>query len=308
MNNPFIHWIKKHDILVFFVIVFLLMWPRAIVEAAVSLDMLPAPSSPMATTLTVLYLIGTPMIAAITVTAATLGRVGLKDFFARVFRWRVAWQWYLVALFLYPLVTLIAFTLSDLIAGSAWSVPTMWKTGFEDIRASAVQLGISPNNTLQIFAILFIVSILVPIFEELGWRAFAVPRLQEKHSSLYAALVVGVIWAVWHLPNFFTKGTDHYGMSFIWFLLTITAGSILMVWIMNHTNQSVLLPILFHGSIILAGHFLPAQLAHLTGNYMALWLTCALLVATALGVVVFYGPQRLTRHEKERASPRAAAV
>jgi hypothetical protein len=106
---------------------------------------------------------------------------------------------------------------------------------------------------------------------------------------------MGVIWSLWHLPSFFTVGSDHYGMPFLWFLMTIVSISILMVWIMNHTNQSVLMTILFHGSVILAGHFLPTQLAYQTGNTLALWLTGGLLAAVAIAVVLYEGPIRLVR-------------
>jgi membrane protease YdiL (CAAX protease family) len=137
----------------------------------------------------------------------------------------------------------------------------------------------------------------VPIFEEGGWRAFAIPRLQEKYSALTSSLIMGVIWSVWHLPNFFTVGTDHYGMPFLWFLLAITSTSVLMVWIMNNTNQSVLMTILFHGSIILWGHFLPAQLEFQNGDQVAFWLTCAFSVLASL-VVIFVKGTQLKGHTK----------
>ena len=288
MNNALVNWVKQHDLLTFFLMTFVFFWPKAIADAAYSVGQLPNPPS---SALTWLALLGTPLIAALLVSAVTCGKPGLKEWAARLFRWRVGWQWYLFVLLVYPLVAATAYTVSDLIAGRAWSVTTMWKAGFENLRVNAVELGLNPENTWQIFVVLVMVSFLVPIFEEAGWRAFAIPRLQEKYGALIAGLIMGVIWAVWHLPNFFTKGTDHYGMPFTWFLLTITAGSVLMVWIMNNTNQSVLMTILLHGSIILAGHFLPTQLAYQTGDYVAFWLTCAFLVVIAIGVVWRYGPQ-----------------
>jgi hypothetical protein len=87
-------------------------------------------------------------------------------------------------------------------------------------------------------------------------------------------------------------------MPFLWFLITIVSISILMVGIMNHTNQSVLMTILFHGSIILTGHFLPTQLAYQTGNTIALWLTGGLLAAIAMIVVLYEGPVRLVKEKK----------
>lgn len=288
MDKTLVNWIKKHDLAIFFLMVFLLGWPRAIVEAGYSQGrLLQGPSS----LLTILYLLGTPLVSAHIVIAITRGRVGLKEWGARLIRWRVNWHWYLFALFAYPLMVAGAYTISDLIAGRGWSVLTVWKAGFENLRVGAADLGINPQNNLQILGILLLASFLVPIFEEGGWRAFAIPCLQEKYSALTSALIMGVIWSVWHLPNFFTKGTDHYGMPFLWFLLTITSTSILMVWIMNNTNQSVLMTILFHGSIILWGHFLPAQLEFQNGDHVTFWLTCTFFVVASMILIFKKGLQ-----------------
>jgi CAAX protease family protein len=291
MNTSFIAWLKTNDLLVYFVMVFLFMWPRGIVNAAVSMGLIAEPPATVMTILTIIYLIGTPMVAAMIIAVVTRNWGGLKDLFARVIRWRAHWQWYAVALFTYPTSAFLAFTLSDLIKGQAWSVPQMWQAGFTNIQENMVRIGLGAGSFIQILVVLFLVSIIVPLFEEIGWRAFAIPRLLEKTNSLTAALMIGLIWTIWHLPNFFIKDTDQYGMPFTWFLLTILAVSILMVWVMNHSNQSVFLTILFHASIILSGHFLPTQLAYQTGNYLALWLTCILLMLSAIIVIVIFGPQ-----------------
>jgi membrane protease YdiL (CAAX protease family) len=204
-------------------------------------------------------------------------------------------RWVLISLTIYPLVTLVAFAVSALATGGEWTISMMWKAGFDNLQENAARIGLNPGNTGQIVAIVVAVGFIVPIFEEGGWRAFAIPRLQEEASALVSGLAIGVIWSISHLPRFFTKGTDHYGMPFLWLLVTIVSISILMVWIMNHTSQSVLMTILFHGSIILAGHFLPIQLAYQTGNTLALWLTGALLAAIAVAVIVCEGPARLGR-------------
>ena len=292
MKNNFLNWIKKNDLWVFFILVFALMWPKGIAGAAYSLDMISGPPSVI---LNILYFLGAPLIVAVIVTAVTRGWPGLKEWAGRLFRWHVGWRWVLVSLVIYPIVALVAFVISDLAAGGGWTVSMMWKAGFENLQENAARIGLNPENTWQIFAILVAVSFIVPIFEEAGWRAFAIPRLQEKSSALVSGLVMGVIWSIWHLPSFFTKGSDHYGMPFLWFLMIIISISILMVWIMNHTDQSVLMTILFHGSIILTCHFLPTQLAYQTGNTLALWLTGGLLAAIAMAVVVYEGPARLVR-------------
>lgn len=292
MKNRVLTWPKKYDVWVFFILVFALTWPRSIIGAAYSQGWISKPSSAV---VNVLYFIGTPLVAAIVVTALTYGRQGLKEWVARILRWRVGWKWYLISLGIYPLASLAAFAISSLITGGRWKVAMMWEVGFENLQQNASRIGLNPQNTGQILVILLLTSFTVPIFEEGGWRAFAIPRLQQKHGAFVSGLVMGVIWTVWHLPSFFTVGSDHYGMPFLWFLLVIVSISILMVWIMNHTHQSIMMTILFHGSIIISGHFLPTQLAYQTGNTLALWLTGGLLAAVTVFVLLFEGAIWLPR-------------
>jgi len=296
MKNNFLGWIRRNDVWVFFILVFALTWQRSIIGAAYSQGVT---SEPPSTLVNLLYFLGTPLVAAILVTTLTRGRIGLKEWTARLVRWRVGLKWYLISLGIYPLVSLVAFAISSLASGGRWTVAMMWNAGFENLQQNAARIGLNPENTGHIFAILLVTSFIVPIFEEGGWRAFALPRLQEQYSALASGLTLGVIWAIWHLPSFFTVGSDHYGMPFLWFLMVIVSISILMVWIMNHTNQSVLMTILFHFSIIISGHFLPTQLAYQTGNTIALWLTAGLLVAITVAVILFEGSAWLVRENKE---------
>ena len=90
-----------------------------------------------------------------------------------------------------------------------------------------------------------------PIAEEFGWRGFALPKLQARIGALYAGLLIGVIWGLWHLPFFiFPEGASVIGnIPFVWYLPLVTAWSVLFTWIYNNTNGSVLMMILFHAAI-----------------------------------------------------------
>ena len=102
------------------------------------------------------------------------------------------------------------------------------------------------------------VSGLVPFFvvpvltdglgEETGWRGFALPRLLDRTGPLPASLFLGVVWAVWHLPLFWTVGRDAYGAPFVIMLVELPAMSVLYTWVFQHTAGSALLAILFHAS------------------------------------------------------------
>lgn len=288
MNTRIVRWIKEHDVLTFFLLVFVLVWPKLIVDAGYSQGVFRKGASPW---LSILYILGLPLFSAAIVTALRRGRMGLKEWGTRLFRWRVNWRWYLFVLLSYPAVATLAYTLSDWIQGRAWSVINLWKAGFDSLRRSAPGIGLSAENTLPILLAFIVVGLLVSIVEEAGWRAYAVPRLQEKYSSLLSGLIVGLIWACWHVPYFFTKGVAHHGLPFAWFLLTLTSLSIVLVWVMNHTNQSAWMAVLFHASFNLSAQFLPTHLAYKNGDALTFWLTCLLSVVGAFIIISLQGSQ-----------------
>jgi len=81
--------------------------------------------------------------------------------------------------------------------------------------------------------------------EEIGWRGFLQPALQKKYSAIISTLIVGIIWAVWHLPLFFILGSSQASMSFLWFFIYAIALSFLLAAIFNGT-KSIFLCIIFH--------------------------------------------------------------
>ncbi|HEU5103163.1 MAG TPA: CPBP family intramembrane glutamic endopeptidase [Roseiflexaceae bacterium] len=87
------------------------------------------------------------------------------------------------------------------------------------------------------------------IGEELGWRGYALPRLQARYGGLGASLILGILWAAWHLPNQFIPGLEFYGYGFATFALYVVAMTVLFTWLARETHGSVLLAWLFHGAI-----------------------------------------------------------
>ncbi len=90
--------------------------------------------------------------------------------------------------------------------------------------------------------------------EELGWRGYALPGLQSRIGALPASLVIGVIWAAWHLP-FYADPSVHllpFWTDFGLFTVTLVSQSVLATWIYNGTGRSVLATILYHHSIHMA--------------------------------------------------------
>ena len=95
-----------------------------------------------------------------------------------------------------------------------------------------------------------------PLGEEIGWRGFALPRMQSRFGPLKATLLLSVFWAFWHFPEFFSSaqlGGPGTGLSAFYihlpiFLLMVVALAIIMTWVFNHTGGSVFIAILLHAS------------------------------------------------------------
>jgi len=161
-----------------------------------------------------------------------------KDFWDRVTNIRrIGIQWYL-AVFLYaPILFAIAAGIDILLGGTGYFVAD-WVS----------QLTSNPAAFLP--TLLF--STLPPVLEELGWRGFALDQLQRTRAALSAGLILGVIWAAWHLPLFLIEGTNqHDAVGFLttrfWlFMIGVVALSVAFTWIHNGTGGSILASILLH--------------------------------------------------------------
>lgn len=88
---------------------------------------------------------------------------------------------------------------------------------------------------------------LISIGEELGWRGYLQPQLRKQYSLVNASFIVGVIWALWHLPGYFFNTGVVEGVSFIWFMAWVISGALLMGFLYERT-KSVFMAILFHTS------------------------------------------------------------
>ena len=142
------------------------------------------------------------------------------------------------------------------------------------------------------------IAVLVVFFvgggqEELGWRGFALPALQQRVSALTASLAVGVLWTIWHLPLFFLPGSAQSGLPLGPYVVALLSASVLLTWLYN-SSASVLVPMLYHGGINPVAAYFPTggvaaiQTVSGYGSY-----TIVLLVAAVL-LLVAYGARRLS--------------
>jgi membrane protease YdiL (CAAX protease family) len=131
----------------------------------------------------------------------------------------------------------------------------------------------------------------VQVGEELGWRAYALPRLSTKVGLPAASVVLGVIWATWHLPLFAMPGTDTSGQSFPFFLVEVTAMSVAIAWVYWRTNGRLLVTMLMHAAVNNTKDVVPSAVVGATNRFAwttsrAAWLTAAVLWMLAIYFLV----------------------
>jgi uncharacterized protein len=174
-----------------------------------------------------------PAIAALVVTAWTMGRPGVRDLGARVARWRVPLRWWLVAVspVLFLGLALIAMTA----AGKA--LPT--------VADFARFSGIPAIGLAGVLLIIFVGA----LGEETGWRGYALPQLQRRFSPLASSLILAVVWFGWHLPQFLVITTyrDFSPVQYVGMFLGLACGAVVLTWLYNRSGGSVLLVAVWHG-------------------------------------------------------------
>ena len=177
-----------------------------------------------------------PTLSAFIMTATTEGREGVRRLLGRLVLWRVGFRWYLFALIGVPLIMILGTMVYSM------SLPNLGALG-------------GPSYLLSYLASFAFVTLLGgPLFEEIGWRGFALPRMERLQGPLLASVILGVMWALWHLPEFLVPtwaassgGGGIVGIAL--FTLTAITFTIVITWVFNNTRASVLLAILVHSSI-----------------------------------------------------------
>ena len=225
-----------------------------------------------------LFLLGGagPFLAAVVLTQLRESPATRRDFWLRVVDpRRIRWPWWAVALLLHPALVAFAFATEVALGGS---LPP---------------LQVQPDSVPAVLGLLFFVFWFGPLPEEIGWRGFSLDRLQAGRTALRASLILGAIWALWHLPLFWIPGTFQAGLGLgsprSWiFLGSMLPLSVLMTWIYDNTTRSTLSAVLVHFSGNLCGALLP-KTDRVAGLELAFLSLAALLVT---GV---WGARSLTR-------------
>lgn len=267
--------VRKNPLVSFFLLAIGLTWIFMITDALGSHGILPF-RLPVALLIVMGYM---PTLAAVIVTGKNQGREGIKALFRKLLIARVGIRWYLFAIFGLAVVYLAVVLLHNAFGISALPL----------VSDAVPRLPI--QQAVLYFGAMFLVIGIVN-GEELGWRGFALPRLQAKYNALTSSLLLGVVWTLFHLPLFFTTtGSSQADWSFSSFLISTLAMSVLYTWMLNNTRGSVLMAYLLHAAANTWSQIFPIDHA----NQLAAWILAGLLVLLAVIVTAVSGAENLSR-------------
>ena len=202
-----------------------------------------------------------PLVAAVLVTWQRDGKSGLRQLAEQVTRFQVGLKWYAATLGIFP-------------AAFAGGIALSILKGYHGPLVTP-----DHSNWDQPLWVAFFVMPVFVLFEEIGWRGTALPLLQKKWNPIVASLVLGFLWACWHLPSFWMPRSPHEGVPFLGFLELILLWTVIATWIYNNT-ESVLLCWFLHLSSNFTFIFAPRPIDRALPGFvnLLLLLVCAVII------------------------------
>ena len=163
-----------------------------------------------------------PAISAVVLVLGAAGPGGLVRYLSRLLLWRAPPVWYLFLLL---------------------GIPAIYYAG---AALKGAPLAVFPFDSVAgMLAASAFMLVLGPV-EELGWRGVALPLMQRRLAPFWAALGVGIAWAIWHLPAFLMSGTPQSDWAFLPFVVGAVSISVILTPLFNASRGSILLPLLCH--------------------------------------------------------------
>ena len=182
---------------------------------------------------------GAPSVVALFLVFLTYPKDKRKDYFKRCFSFkRMGIKWPLITIAVFTMLSVLSISIGVGLLG--FEMPTM-----DYIKAIAA-------NPLNILLILLLSLISGPLNEEFGWRGYALDRLLKKFGFLKGSLILGFIWAIWHLPWYFTPGQAQYNLlqdsvfHAIMFIPSVMMLSVFVSFVYIKTGRSILAGALVH--------------------------------------------------------------
>ena len=210
-----------------------------------------------------------PMIAAVILVYKERNKQGVNDLLNHAvdFRKIKDKKWYLPIVFLMPAIAVLSYGYMKL-------------TGI---------LLPEPQTPVLSIVIFFMIYFVCAIGEEIGWSAYAIDPLQNRYGALKASIILGVIWAIWHIIPW--SQTHHTPVWIIWQSVGTVFLRVIMVWLFNNTGKSVFGMVLFHATMNISPYLIPNQ-----GAQYDPFITCILLIVTVVVIVFLWGSKTLARY------------
>jgi membrane protease YdiL (CAAX protease family) len=214
----------------------------------------------------------TPGVLALWLTHRAAGPDAVVALLRRLIQWDVPARWYVFAL-TYMMAVKLGVALLVRLTTGGWP-----------------RFGADPWY-LMLAATLGSTIVLGQAGEELGWRGYALPRLARCYGLPLASVLLGAVWAGWHLPLFFILGGDTVGQSFPVFTLQVIALSVALAWIYAKTHGSLLLTMLLHAAVNNTKDIVPSAVPGATRPWAfstspVAWFTVGLLWLTAVHFLI----------------------
>jgi len=272
---------EDRNLVLYFVIVFIwsgLSW-LPLVLFSVSIN------EPLGFSLSTIGVFG-PLASAFILTYFNQGKDGVRRLLKRGVDRRFGKKWLIPIFLLFPALN-----------GSAVLVATLTEKITVDMSwVSNLPSVILGNLFLFIFICVFAVG------EEFGWRGYALDRLQKRFNAIISSIVLGIIWWAWHIPALGNLSSISGGQTInVWvYLVTILEFAVLLTWIYNNTNGSILAVILFHTMFNMASYATIPIANQIPTNSIPYYYSLIVLLTIAFAVTIVYGPKRLVRQRKKQ--------
>jgi uncharacterized protein len=264
MNN-LTRTIKNHPVIAFYILAFVFSWlgwiPQALYGRGLS-----SFDSPLLNFLAV----GGPTLAAVTVILLIKEKGGLRKLFGALFKLRISIIWYVFVFGFWFVVTAIVLGIRA-IFGQA--LPSFSQFGW---------IGLFP---------VFVTMLLFNVWEEIGWRGFALPRLQESYNDLKIVLIMGLLGSLWHLPLMLNPASSMSRLPWYGFIISILSFTVISTWLYEHTHRSLFFVSVFHAMSNTQALAL-LQLGIYESTYLPV---VGVITAFAIAIILAYGSQRFIR-------------
>jgi uncharacterized protein len=227
-----------------------------------------------------LAMFASPCLTSLTLTSILEGKEGIRELFSRMKRWRVGLGWIAVAILTIPIL------MSSILYFLSATVSPVFKPGW-----------MIPG---------FIAGPIAGFFEEVGWTGFALPRLQKKYGGLAAGILLGLLWAFWHMladyfGNIYSMQKAWFPHFLIYWAVSLTAYRLLMTWIYQNTG-SLLVAQLMHAFYTGTQVVLTPTATSFTEGLLWKSILAICLFLFAAIVAVTFG-KNLTRHPVQKNPP-----